>query len=625
MEHQAPIPQYQFGVFTVDIRGGELRKHGTRVKLQERPFQVLLALVEKPGEIVTRKELRQRLWPDGTFVDFDHSLSSAINKLRSALNDSASHPRYIETAGRGYRFIYPVSVAAPELSPQTIPLLKPAATRTRRGLLALFSVAILLVVGVGIALKFRGPAPSGGKGTIRSLAVLPLKNLSSDPEQEYFSEGLTDELTTRLASLQGLRIISRTSAMQYKDSRKPLPAIAKELNVDAVVEGSVLRAGGRVRISVQLIEAAADRHIWAESYERDQRDILALQNEVTRDIAHNIKLSLDPAERQRLAASPPVDPEAHADYLRGRFYWSKRTAVDLRTAIGYFEQAIARDPNYANAYAGLADSYLLISGYSVAPRSESIRKARAAALRALEIDERLAEAHTSLALVAQNYDWDWQTAEKEYRRAIQLDPNYATAHHWHAECLALQGRFDEAFREIERARQLDPLSLIIAADNGVILYFSRQYDRAIEQFRAVLRREPNFPRAYVVIGAYERKGLLREALADVVNWELLDHTPFKPWIWAHRAYVYGRSGEQARAQHALEKLEELNRNWPMDPGPMILAYIGVDDKERAFAWLQEAYLEHSAAITGLKVDPLYDSLRADPRFQDLLRRIHLAQ
>jgi eukaryotic-like serine/threonine-protein kinase len=481
---------------------------------------------------------------------------------------------------------------------------------------AIACVAALLVLVAGITLIFGRPA------RIRSIAVLPLQNLSTDPEQEYFSEGLTDDLIARLASLEALRVISHTSVKQYKNAPKPLPAIAKELNVDAVVEGSVLRAGGRVRITAQLIEAAADRHLWAETYERDHRDILALQNEVTREIARNIKLKLNPADRQRLAVSRQVDPEAHADYLQGRFHWSKRTVPDLWTAVRSFEQAIARDPSYASAYAGLADSYALLGGYTSALPKEVMTKARAAAVKALELDERLAEAHTSLAVIAQNYDWDWQTAEREYRRAIELDPNYATAHHWYGEFLSFFGRFDEAFPEIERARQLDPHSLIIAADKGVILYFSRQYDLAIQLLRGVLDEEPSFQRALMVVFPYVEKGRFADALAVIARYPPNNGLPASTW-W--NPYVYGRAGQQAQAEDALRRLEEVYRHQRMDPFGMVQALIGMGKIDQAMAWLEKAYAEHSTAITSLKVNPVYDPLRGDPRFQDLMRRVGLAE
>jgi TolB-like protein/DNA-binding winged helix-turn-helix (wHTH) protein/Flp pilus assembly protein TadD len=613
-------PRFEFGVFTVDVGAGELRKHGLRIKLQERSFQLLVALVERPGEVVTREDLRQRLWPDGTFVDFNHSISSAVNRLRSALSDSATQPRYIETVGRrGYRFLYPVSRAAPG-SASSATAFPQARSRNRR--IALSIALALLVLATATAFVLQRPGPTVSTGPIRAIVVLPLRNLSSDPEQEYFSEGLTDELVTHLASLEGLRVISRTSAMHYKDSRKPLRVIAKELNVDAVVEGSVQRSDRRVRITVRLVEAAADRHVWAKSYERDHRDILDLQSEVTRDIAANIKHSLSAAARRRIAVSRPIEPEAHEDYLRGRFYWSKRRPADVKTAIFYFEKAIARGPEYARAYAGLADSYTVMRAYNLAPQDETIQPARAAALKALELDDGLAEAHTSLALIAQIYDWDWQTAEKQYRRAIELDPNYAAAHHWYAELLAYRGRFDEAFAEIEFARQLDPLSLIIATDRGEILYLSRDYDRAIAQVRGVLEMEPNFLPAHYILGfSLVQKGLFADALADVEKWRGSDETP---WNLMMQAYIYGRSGQTRQARHALDKLEQLKHSRPIDPAPFLLAHVGLGNKEAAFALLQEAYSAHSTALPSLKVNPIYDPLRDDLRFHELISRIGLA-
>jgi TolB-like protein/DNA-binding winged helix-turn-helix (wHTH) protein/Flp pilus assembly protein TadD len=614
------VPRFEFGGFTVDVGAGELRKHGLRVKLQERSFQLLLALVERPGEVVTREELRLRLWPDGTFVDFNHSISSAINRVRSALSDSATQPRYIETVGRrGYRFLYPVSRAGPRSASLATAFPK-ALSRHRRIALTVAVALVVAATATELVLQRRGPSVS--PGLVRAIVVLPLRNLSSDPEQEYFSEGLTDELVTHLASLEGLRVISRTSAMHYKDSRKPLHAIAKELNVDAVVEGSVLRSDGRVRITVRLVEAASDRHVWAKSYERDHRDILDLQNDVTRDIAENIRHSLTAAARQRLAVSRPIEPAAHEDYLRGRFYWSKRRPADLKTAIFHFEKAIARDPEYARAYAGLADSYTVMRAYNLAPQDETIQSARAAALKALELDDGLAEAHTSLGLIAQIYDWDWRTAETQYRRAIELDPNYAAAHHWYAELLAYRGRFDEAFAEIELARQLDPLSLIIATDRGEILYLSRDYDGAIAQVRGVLEMEPNFlPAHYILVFSLVQKGLFADALADVEKWRGSDETP---WNLMMQAYVYGRSGQQVQARHALDKLEQLKRSRPMDPAPILLAHVGLGNNEAAFALLQEAYSAHSTALPSLKVNPIYDPLRDDLRFHQLMSRIGLA-
>ncbi len=610
-------PNYQFGVYTVDVRTCELRKHGYRIKLQERPFQLLLALVERPGELVTREELRRRLWPEGTFVDFDHNISSSVNKLRAALNDSARHPHYIETAGRrGYRFLYPVTLAKPSLAAKHVVTIESAVGSRRT--LATAVLLILVAIGAGVFFFARRYSATS-TGAIRSIAVLPLKNLSSDPEQEYFSQGLTDELTARLASLQGLRVMSATSAQQYKNTSQPLPVIARQLNVDAIVEGSVMRAGGRVRITAQLIDGRTDQHIWAESYERDQRDILTLQNDVTRDIAAKIKLNLDPTSRARLLASQPVDPKAHEEYLRGRYLWSKRS--DFQQAISHFEAAVAADPNYAPAYAGLADSYGLLSGYTLAPQDQVIPKARAAALKALELDPNLPEAHTSLALIAQNYDWDWTTAEKEYRRAIELDPNYATGHQWYGEFLSFLGRFEEADAEMKRARELDPLSPVVGTDFAVLLYYERKYDQAMEQFRAVLARDPDFGRAHMITMVYVQKHMYAEALAE--NASIHEETPM-PWTIANLVYLYGKAGQIEKARATDKMLATLTRG-QVDPGPEIYAALGLGDKDRVFAGFKVALMQHSNVLISLKVNPAYDPLRSDPRFRDLMKRIGLSQ
>jgi tetratricopeptide (TPR) repeat protein len=366
-------------------------------------------------------------------------------------------------------------------------------------------------------------------------------------------------------------------------------------------------------------------HLWAREYDRELSSVLTVQGEIARAVTDGIQATLGGVQRATAPVVPPaLSPrafEAYDLYLKGRYFWNKRTARDLQQAIEYFQQAVDKNPNYARAYAGLADSYALMGGYSDLPPKEFVPKARAAARHALELDEQLPEAHTAMGFIAENYDWDWQTAEKEYRRAITLDPNYATGHHWYAECLALQGRFNEAFLEIERARQLDPLSLIIAADNGVFLYFSRQYDRAIEQFNAVLEIEPNFPRAQMLIYAYAQKGLFADALADAEAWNRWDATS---WSWALLAYTHGLSGDPVKAKIALQQLEQLNQRRPRDPVSFFVAYMGLDDKDQALAWLEKAYQEHSSSLTALKVDPIYDPLRGDPRFQALLRRIGLA-
>jgi len=366
----------RFGVFEIDPRAGELRKQGAKVKLQEQPFQILKVLLQRPGEIITREELQQTIWPSDTFVDFDHGLYNAIKRLREALGDSAETPRFVETLSRrGYRFVGKLECEA---------------------------------------------------SRVRSLVVLPLENLSRDPEQEYFAEGMTEALITTLAKIGELRVVSRTSTMLYKGVHKPLREIARDLEVDAIIEGTVLRAGDRVRITTQLIDAAKEAHLWAESYERDLRDVLTLQSEVAQAVAREVRVKLTPQEQADIAQVRRVDPEAYEAYLKGRYHWNRRPGV--RKGIEYFEQAIAKDPSYAAAYAGLADCLSALSAWGVVPASEGCVKARVFAEKALNLDHSLGEAHTSLAFAAL-YDFDFLTAQREFERSIELNPRYVTAHH----------------------------------------------------------------------------------------------------------------------------------------------------------------------------------------------------
>jgi tetratricopeptide (TPR) repeat protein len=404
-----------------------------------------------------------------------------------------------------------------------------------------------------------------------------------------------------------------------------LDQIGRELGVQYVLEGSIRRDSDKVRITAQLIQVRDQTHLWARQYDRELSHLLALQDEIAHEVSEEIQIALwdrKPITQPTQQLLSPQNYDAYDLYLKGQYFWNKRTAEGFERAIDYYQQSIAKDPNFARAYAGLADSYSLLPPYSTASPREYMPKARAAALRALELDKDLPEAHTALALIVQNYDYDWQTAGREYQRAIELNPNYATAHHWYAEHLMWRGRFDEALRESERARQLDPLSLIIATDNGAILYFSRQYDRAIEKLRAVRELDPSFPRAAgLMVRAYEQKGMFADALADVEKSCPL----YNSWACSELVYIYGRTGQEAQAGLALAKLERLNRRQPVDPAVFVEPYIGMNNKDEAFFWLDKAYAQHSNALTGLKVDPIYDPLRSDPRFQDLLRRVGLIQ
>jgi len=455
------------------------------------------------------------------------------------------------------------------------------------------------------------------------LAVLPFRNLTGDAAQEYFSDGLTEEMITQLGNRdpERLGVIARTSVMRYKDSQPSLAQIERELSVQYLLEGSVRRDANEVRVAAQLIRVKDQTHVWARQYDRELKGLLTLQGEIAQEIADEILSSLG---NRKPAATPTVrsthEYEAYDLYLNGQYFLNKRTTPDLERAIEYFRQATTKDTTYARAYAALAHSYTLLAGYSARPPQELVVAARASALKARGLDESLPEAHTAVALIVQNHDWDWRTAEREFLRAIELNPNYATAHHWYAEHLMWRGRFDEALRESERARQLDPLSLIIATDHGVILFYSRQYDRAIKQFRSVLELEPDFPRAHMIQVAYVEKGMYAEALADFETQRprIADH-----WHWAWLAGFYGRTGQTERARHAIDELLRIHQRRPFQASLIAGAFAEVGDDKATFAWLERAYAEHDNGLTALKVAPGWDPLRNDPRFQSLLRRVGL--
>jgi|ERR1700722_20358566 len=624
----------RFGVFQVNLAARELRKHGVRMRIPAQPFCVLSILLDRPGEIVSRDEMRDKLWDSDTFVDYERSLNSAIRKLRGVLGDSQESPRYIETVPRlGYRFIAPVEEISPGETPVTevreqapVGAAKVVGHRGRNWFLLLGIPAVLVPLLAGYLLWSRvrvRPQPAGER---LMLAVLPFENLTGDAAQDYLSDGLTEEMIAQLGHLdpEHLGVIARTSVMHYKHTTEQVGQIGRELGVQYVLEGSLRREVDRVRITAQLVQMKDQTHIWSRQYDRELKSLLALQGEIAQETADEIQLTLGsrhkPWATDRKLASP-TSYQAYDLYLKGRYFWNKRTKDGFHQAADYFQQSIANDPNYARAYAGLADTFALMSSWSFVPQGEAIPKARAAALRALQLDDSLAEAHTSLALIAENFDYDWQTAEKEYRRAIQLDPQYATAHQWYAECLSFQGRFTEALEESERARQLDPLSLIIATDHAAILYFARQYDRAIEQFRAVLAMEPNFLRAHMLIYPYVEKAMFAEALAAASSWRYGDGTP----VWEVEAYIYGRWGKQREAERAFANWKRGSVDRPEAASLVVIeAYVATGRKEEALALIEKSYREHSNLVTTLKVEPALDPLRGDPRFQELLRHIGLA-
>jgi serine/threonine protein kinase/Flp pilus assembly protein TadD len=464
------------------------------------------------------------------------------------------------------------------------------------------------------------------RGRIQAVAILPLADLSEHAEPDYFADGMTEALITDLAKINALRVISRTSVMQYKGVQRPLPQIARELNVDAVVEGSVLRSGNRVRITAQLIHAASDEHLWAESYERDLRDVLSLQGEVARAIANEIQVKLTSQDQARLVSAHSVDPEAYQLYLKGRFYWNKRTEAGLKRGIEYFHQAIDLDPNYALAYAGIADCYSLLGWdlFGALPPREALPIAKAAAKKALETDDSLAEAHNSLAWTKLAFDWDWMGAEREFKRAIELNPGYAITHHWYAECLAGMGRYAEALAEIRQAQELDPLSLIISSIVGWVFYFDRRDDQAIAEFRKTLELDPNFWVAHWTLGrAYEQKAMFVEAIAEIQK--AIDFSGGSPLSLAALGHTYAVWGRRAEAERVLNELKESSKQGYISPYGIAAIHAGLGEKDQAFIWLEKAYEERSGWLIWLRAEPISDPLRSDPRFQDLLRRIGLTQ
>ena len=646
----------RFGLFELDLRTHELRKKGLKIKLQEQPCHILAILLEHPGEITTRDELRNALWPSDTFVDFNHSLNSAIMRLREVLGDSSENPRFIETLSRrGYRFIAPVdetisteaerhpALSFPPLSGRLEasplhsegPALSTASARPRPASLGSRWVAyrsgiLIAVVALlcGVTFYFvRKASDSNNKPDgLKSLVVLPLENLSGDKDQDYFADGMTDELIASLAKIRSLRVISRTSAMEYKGTHKPLSEIARDLNVDAVVEGTVLRSGDRVRITAELVQVSTDRHLWAETYEGPLGDVLTLQSRVASAIVNEIRVKLTPEEQHRLSANRTVNSEAYEDYLKGRYYWNKRSQEDLTKAIEYFKSATQRDPQYALAYAGLADCYSIIGSAIVGTvRSQEVAPlAKAAALKAVELDGSLAEAQTSLATVRFNYDWDWEGAARGFQRAIELNPSYATAYQRYSLYLIAMGRSRESLSEIKRARDLDPLSISTNFSLGWRFYMARQYDQAIEQLRNTTDMDPNFPLPHLVLGqAYEQRGSPVKAIEEFEKGASLSHNS-APMLSA-LAHAYAITGKTLEAQRVLDRLIEESRKHYVSPFYLAIVYVGLGEREKAIDWLDKAYQDRSNGMVFLKVDPQLDPLRSNPRFRGLLRRLNLAE
>lgn len=619
---------YRFAEFELRPAESELRKGDSSIKLQEKPLRLLTALLDHPQNLVTRDQLRKQMWDSETFVDYEQGINVAVKKVRDALGDSAENPRLIETvAKRGYRMLAPVDVVATEGEPWPARSTPAAPTeadpaprqlaRMRRGWVML---AATVIMGIALGTRF---FPSRGAERhakpISSLAVLPLRNLSPDPGQDYFADGITEELITDLAQSLPLRVISRTSVMRYRQTSEPVTQIALDLGVEAIVEGAVARSGDRVTVTVQLIDATEDRHLWAKEFDRKVEDILAIEADLSQEIASQVGNALALDHRLRPASTHPVDTEVYDLCLLGRYFWNKRTTAGLAKSLEYFQQAIRRDPNYAPAYAGLADSYVILPSYNSVDLEDNFRKADAAAGRAIELDETLADAHTARAFVALNY---WKTrskeAEREFHRSLELNPNYATAHHWFAFYLVLAGEMNEAIAEIERARRLDPLSPIINADTGQMLYASGQNEQAKARLHQAIELMPELGQPHETLAFIDlAEQRTSDALEEARKGLKLDSS--NPRTIAEAGYVLAVTGHADEARNLLRNLNELVRRHSAFPMLPALIWLGLGEQDRALNVLSEVEtVKIGAGLRGLIQWPVFDQLKTNPRYQQLI-------
>jgi TolB-like protein/DNA-binding winged helix-turn-helix (wHTH) protein/Tfp pilus assembly protein PilF len=631
----SPAPaRFRFGAFELDAATGELRKGGVLLKLQPQPSRVLELLVKRAGQLVTREEIQRCLWKGSTFVDFEHGINFSINQIRGALADDAERPRYVETLPRrGYRFIAPVDDGE-----QGRVVVQPKPVRGLRnlptfvGLFGIIGIAAVLL-GTNI-LDWRNRLfVHAAKPRIQSLAVLPLANLSGDPDQEYFADGMTEALITELGKTNVPRVISRQSVMQYKDSKKPLEEIARELNVDAMLEGTIERSGDRVRVTVHLDRASPEGQVWASAYERNARDILNLQDEIARTVIDEIQVKLTSQERTRLSNPRPVNPDAYADYLRGRAVLAGGPASlsklarkteysdqDVQTAIAYFKSAIDKDPDYAQAYAGLADAHILLGhpGWGGHSPKETLSDAKEAATTALKLDPSLPEAHFSLAQTLQ-YDWNWPEAEKEYKLALRLNPNFVNAHLEYARFVQAMGRNDEALAHMEYADELDPLNIAVKETKAWVTYAARQYDAALPQFE-------NLGDEGGLLHVYREKGMYAEAMASKERWIATHPSQARdPYALAVWASIYGLQGRIAEAEALIKELKETARHHYVSGFFFAEAYVGLGQKDQAITWLERAYEDHDEWMVFSNSYPGLDRLRSDPRFQALMHRMNFPE
>ena len=651
--------QLRTGLFEIDLASGQLHKNGRRLPLQEQPFRVLAMLLERPGEVVTRQELQASLWPADTYVGFDEGLNTAIRKLRTALGDSAGNPRFIETLPRrGYRFIAPVTETTPAFGgpesaavqghagieeheafvepdhPQQVePPATPAYQRPWKKTLLVTALVVLAFTVVAYIVHSRS-SPGSAPAHRAMLAILPFQNLSNDPGQEYFSDGLTEETITDLGQIspEHLGVIARTSAMAYKHTDKTISQIGRELGVDYIVEGSVRREGGRARVSAQLIRVSDQTHLWAQNYDRDLQDLLDVQNDLGRSIAEQVSANLTPQRQIELSKKHSVNPEAYDLYLKGRFYWNQRTPEAIKESIAYFQEAIAKDANFALAYAGLADAYNISNIVGLYSASESLPQARAAAMRAIQLDPSLAEAHAALGMEKSHYEFDFPGAEREFLKALELNPNSPYAHLFYSNCfLTPMGRMAQAIAENKRAVEIDPLSLPINNFMGMTYMMAGDEGNAYRVFQHTLAMDPSFPLSHeyfswllLTMGRYE-DAIKEHEKSEVLSGSTLEEAAAEATVM-ERAFKSG--GEKGFWQKHLELVLEVRKQPGAEASASVLAgaYAMAGQKDKAFEWLEKGYEEREGQdLTLLKFDPAYKNLRGDPRFSAMLRKIGLPE
>jgi TolB-like protein/DNA-binding winged helix-turn-helix (wHTH) protein/Tfp pilus assembly protein PilF len=628
-----PKATYDFGPFHLDLAERVLRRNNIPIALTPKAFEVLCLLVDRHGLVLTKEEMMRQIWPD-SFVD-ESNLAQHIFQLRKALGDNPNGDAFIETVPRrGYRFaadVKRVDSASDDRGSEGDSRTTPATYDDARGTsrrknmwVAATALVALSACALCVYLIWRPPShDSAGK---IMLAVLPFENLTGDPQQDYFSDGLTEEMIAQLGNLEPdhLAVIARTSAMQYKDTHKDAKEIGRELGVDFIVEGSVRREGDRVRITAQLVRTKDQTHIWANSYDRSLRDVLTLQNDVSSAIAGEIRTNLAPEAGARIASTSPRDPEAYEAYLEGRYFWNKRSEAGYVKAIEYFQQAIARDPNYARAYAGLADAYALLGALPLAeiPRGEAMAKAKAAAVTALQLDGTLAEAHTSLAFVRMHYDWDWPGSRTEFEHALELDPSYATAHEWYAIWFTAQGRTDRALEQLRFAQNADPLSLVIRADTSEVLGYARRYNESKQEAQGALELDPTFMLAYISLAdAQMDEKDYRAAIANLQKG--LTTNDRNAWLLCRLGVAYALAGDRSQSEEILQGLLKDVKDRGDLAFNIAQIYAVLGERDQTFAWLEKAYQYREGALILLGNRAEFEAVHQDPRYADLMRRLGL--